>query len=160
MSYEQKYLKYKAKYIALKNQSGGGKFSLSVNGSRVIIDRKRIAKIITVCDNHSDLGIGSFYAVDYVDTDPREREKNIKEDRIILCPRDIKNDKHSILKPGIPVSIKDQFNKHALPRAAKIIQISDNNGGDESYDVIYLDDKKETYVKMNRINKVHQAIKV
>jgi hypothetical protein len=153
MNYEQKYLKYKGKYLDLKKQAGGGKFLLSVNGSRVIVDRNRIAKIITVCDTHQDLGIGSFYAVDYVDTNPREREKSIKEDRIILCPRDIKNDKHIILRKGLPVLIDGR-------RLATIIQIADNNGGDESYDIKYDDGRPENFIKMNRISKIPLAIKV
>ena len=133
MNYEQKYLKYKNKYLNLKNQSGGGKFPLGTDGRRVIVDRKALAKIISVCENTDELGGRTLYTVDYVGQMVRRRESNITEDRIILAPNTFTNDRRKIFQPNETVLITNGTNKER----AFIIKIRDTGGEGEFYSVLY-----------------------
>jgi hypothetical protein len=133
MNYEKKYLMYKSKYLNLKNQSGGGIFPLGTDGRRVIVDRKALAKIISVCENTDELGGRTLYTVDYVGQMVRKRESNISEDRIILAPNTFTNDRRNIFQPNQEVIITNGVNKER----AIIIKIRDTNGEGEFYSVRY-----------------------
>jgi len=130
MSYEQKYLKYKQKYLNLKNLSGGASYSLSGPGQRVIIDRIRIAKIIKVCDGATPAGIVSSYDIEYVDVAPRTVLRNVSEDRIMLAPNTVTRDDYKILAPDTRVKV------NIYPTAdAYISRLRNTAGADEVYTV-------------------------
>jgi hypothetical protein len=130
MSYEQKYLKYKTKYLNLQNLNGGASFSLSKPGQRVIIDRIRIAKIIKVCDGTTPAGIVSSYDIEYVDVAPRTVLRNVSEDRIMLAPNTVTRDDYRILAPDTRVKV------NSVPTAsAHIIKLRNTGGIDEIYTV-------------------------
>jgi hypothetical protein len=133
MSYEHKYLKYKQKYLNLQNLNGGGIFPLGTDGRRVIVDRKALAKIISVCENTDELGGRTLYTVDYVGQMVRRRESNITEDRIILAPNTFTNDRRKIFQPNETVLITNGANKER----AFIIKIRDTGGEGEFYSVLY-----------------------
>jgi adenosine deaminase CECR1 len=87
--------------LELKTQNGGDpKFPISgVSGKRVIINRSRIAKIIS-----SNIKDGNYiYKIEYTDTEPRTQEDNILEKNIMNFPSNIhalNPDKYILLKPG------------------------------------------------------------
>lgn len=106
------------------------KFGLSIFGSRIIIDRSRIAKIIDIIGT---TGIKPTYKIEYVDVTPRKILDNVTEDRIINCPKSISNDKYQILKNGQKVIYSSA--------EMKIISIRDPDkvGGKECYSVFSYD---------------------
>jgi hypothetical protein len=163
MNYEQKYLKYKSKYLNLKNQSGSGKFPLGTDGRRVIVDRKALAKIISVCENTAELGGKTLYTVEYVGQLERKRESNISEDRIILAPNTFTNDRRKIFQPYQQVFITNGANRER----AMIIKIRDTNGEGEFYSVRYtsravqikgdgsiVSNNKDDMVEWSKINEI------
>ena len=129
MNFEQKYLQYKFKYLNLKNQVGGEpKFpNAGVSGSRVIIDRSRIAKVIS-----SKLVSGIYeYTVEYVDVDPRVKIEHVKESRIISFPKNKinLNDANNILQPKTEIYFRNGGSK----KKGRIIGIVENDN--ETYEV-------------------------
>ena len=88
---------------------------------RVIVDRRRIAKIISICQNSPDIGGNISYNIHYVDTDPRELEMNISENRLIRLPKNIISDKYQILQPGESVMVNNGSEERGV-----INQIRDN----------------------------------
>jgi hypothetical protein len=119
--YEEKYLKYKDKYLELKKQIGGYHFS---PGANVIIDRKRIARISYVRKNHD----GSYiYNIFYLDN-PSETLDNIKDDRIILLPKNIKDVKYKIFQPFELITRKSD-GKNFM-----IVKIRNTGGESEIYE--------------------------
>ena len=143
--YQNKYLKYKNKYLSLKmntNQiggaGGGGRggarpvllarraplgpvpvvapapASLFSLNERVIVDRKRIAKIISICQNSPDIGGNISYNIHYVDKEPRQLETNIFVNRLIRLPKNIHSDKYNILQPGQLVMVNNGSEEPAV----------------------------------------------
>jgi len=102
------------------------KFGLSIFGSRVIIDRSRIAKIIDIIGT---TGIKPTYKIEYVDVIPRKILDNVTEDRIINCPKSIVSDTYKILKPTQKVKYSSS------EMTIKSIRDPDNVGGKECYSV-------------------------
>jgi len=98
---------------------------------RVIVDRRRIAKIVSICQNSPDIGGKISYNVHYVDTNPRELQINISEDRLIRLPRNIHTDQYKILQRGQSVMVNNGTEELAL-----ITQIRDNVR--ECYSVRYI----------------------
>jgi hypothetical protein len=120
----QKYLKYKNKYLRLKEimQIGGAKFPINIEGIKVIVDRRRIAKVISVCENSQiELDGKTTYTVDYLDKIVKEREANVKEERLIKLPKSIMTDRYNILLPGERVVVLNR----GMQRPATIIAIRD-----------------------------------
>jgi len=85
MNYENKYYKYKVKYLDLKNdiynQSGAAKFKIKDNKKKVLVDGKRYARILEV--HESARGDETEYTIEYVDVDPKIIETKVKKSRII-----------------------------------------------------------------------------
>ena len=138
MSCKNKYLKYSQKNMQI--QKGGGKFALA---QRVIIDRKRIAKIIMVC---ALLDGRYIYAVEYVHPLPRTTENSVLEDRIINCPLSITRDDYKILQPGQfvwvhkkPIGSLRAAGSRPEKEYASIggIRSAESANNEEKYDIFY-----------------------
>jgi hypothetical protein len=141
MSYFQKYLKYKNKYLELKKQIGGApKFKVD---DVVIVDRRKIGKIRNVYTGKES---NIQYNIEYVSntiTSPADRSipvpyvgenpTMVDESRLIIKPQIIPNRSY-ILRPGLDVVYKNS--------TVQIDKIRDTGlDGEEMYVIIMLSSK-------------------
>ena len=135
MSYFQKYLKYKNKYLELKKQIGGApKFKV---GDVVIVDRRKIGRILNVYTGKNI----PVYNIEYVSntiTSPADKSisvpyvgenpTTVDESRLIIKPQIIHNRSY-ILRPGLLVVYQNS--------AVQIDKIIDTGlDGEEMYVII------------------------
>ena len=136
MSYFQKYLKYKNKYLELKKQIGGApKFKVD---DVVIVDRRKIGRILNV---YTGIESNIQYNIEYVSntiTSPADRSisvpyvgenpTTVDESRLIIKPQIIPNRSY-ILRPGLDIIYKNS--------TAQIDKIIDTGlQGEEMYVII------------------------
>ena len=91
--------------------------------SNVIVDRKRIARIIKVTKMPDNSYIYDLFYLD----NPSEDLKNVTHDRIILLPKTITNFKYKIFQPD------ELIVRNIDSRFYSIIKIRNTGGDDEIY---------------------------